>query len=161
MISLLLNALGVFMAQNVVCLGECTMWPWEECGSAVAGWSRLHMPILYSWLTVLLSSTKSIVVLRPLDLTISDKAVEASSCGSGFICFSQFYQLLPHVFRRSVVRHLNIKGYFFLEHQPLHLYVTPSLSLTTSLVLIIVCVACLSPSLYFSIHVFIFKVGFL
>lgn len=134
----------------------------KNVGSAVAGWSRLHMPILYSWLTVLLSSKKSILVLRPLDLTGSDKAVEASSSGSGFICFSQFYQLLPHVFRRSVVRHLHIKGcYFFLEPNPLHLYVTPSLSLMTSLVLITVCVACLSPSLYFSIHVFIFKVGFL
>ena len=64
------------MAQNVICLGECSMWAWEKCFStaiAVVGWNILDMSMRSSWLTGLLSSTVSLWILCLLDLLITEK----------------------------------------------------------------------------------------
>ena len=64
------------MAQNVICLGECSMWAWEKCFStaiAVVGWNVLDMSMRSSWLTGLLSSTVSLWILCLLDLLITEK----------------------------------------------------------------------------------------
>ena len=52
-----------------------------------------------SWLMVLLSSTRILLIFCLMDLSVTDEAIEVFSYNSGFFYFSlPFYQVLLHVY---------------------------------------------------------------
>ena len=48
-----------FMAQNVVCLGKCSIGAWEECVFCCGWMQQFEMSVIASWSVVLLSSAVS------------------------------------------------------------------------------------------------------
>lgn len=66
------------MAQNVVYLGECSMWVWEEFISCYC-WMKSSTDVSYIQLRTLLSLSVSLLKFYLLDLPISDWGAMKSS----------------------------------------------------------------------------------
>lgn len=121
------------MDQNVVSLGECSMWASEK-KKAYCAWIKWSIDVHY--IQSIDNVVEFIYILSDFLLSGSihfwERDCKVSNYGSGFIYFSlKFHQVLPHGTWCSLVRH--IKTMYFWRINPFIILYCPSFSLMTFL----------------------------